>query len=291
MSRTVLVAGARGALGRRVVAHLAERGVRVRALVRGDGGGLPADVGVHRGDALVAGSLRGACDGVDAVVSCVGASVLPGLKGWAPYSRVDLPANANLVECAVQAGVRRFVYLSTHHTPAMAGLDYVRAHEAVVDRLRASGLSWAVLRPTGYFSALALYVQMAAKGAVPVFGDGSARSNPVHDDDLAAACCDALDGGPAERTVGGPEVVSRLQMAELAFAAVGSPPRIRTAPLAAARVGSVLLRPFHPRMAHLMAFIGAISSQDVIADAVGTRTLGAFFREEAARLAGARLPA
>ena len=74
----MLVAGATGSLGRRVVDRLRQRGVRVRVLSRRAGPSAAAgDAGIEafRGDVLVPASLAGSCDGVDAVISCLGASL------------------------------------------------------------------------------------------------------------------------------------------------------------------------------------------------------------------------
>ncbi len=280
------MAGASGALGTHVVRALAARGWRVRALARRPtrlqhlGAALSE---AHTADALDPRTLRGACDRVDAVFSCLGASVRLSLGGgWRSYTAVDTPANLHLLAAATDAGVKRFVYVSTHHTPSMADLGYVRAHEAVVDALRASALDWAVVRPTGLYSALGVLITMARRGPLPEIGDGSARSNPIHDMDLAEACASAVEGAPREQAIGGPEVLTRHAIGQMAFAAVDRAASFVPAPPMLARAGSVLLRPFHPRMAHLAAFLAAVSTQDVIAPAVGTRRLADWFRERAA---------
>src|SRR4051812_19469700 len=78
--KTVLVAGATGALGRHVVRELVARGHRVCALTRRSEGAnllaLPPEA-IVRADALDARSLEGCCHGIDVVFSCVGASVSP----------------------------------------------------------------------------------------------------------------------------------------------------------------------------------------------------------------------
>jgi uncharacterized protein YbjT (DUF2867 family) len=292
MDRTVLVAGASGALGSHVVAALRARGNRVRVLTRDRSRAtrLGGDVEVVQGDALDANALKGACDGVSAVISSLGASVLPFPdRGWATFSRVDTPANVNLVREAERAGVDRFVYVSVFGADRMRGLDYIDAHERVVDALRESGLSSVIVRPTGFFSAFDSFVDMARRGNVYGFGSGSAQSNPIADVDLAIVCVDALDGAPGEREVGGPEVLTRKRICELAFEAVGRTGRIRGMPLVVARAMSWLARPFLPRVAHLMAFFAAIAERDLVAPVAGTRRIGEHFRTRivpASKLAG-----
>jgi uncharacterized protein YbjT (DUF2867 family) len=284
MGQTVLVAGGTGLLGRHVVRELAARGHAVRVLARDPSRAraLAPGAEVVRGDALDPAGLRGACEGADAVFSCVGASVQLGLRGWRGYTAVDAPANANLIAAAREAGVRRFVYVSLFGADKLAGLDYAAGHERVVDALRASGLSHTVVRPTGFFSALRPYLDMARAGRGVVFGDGAARSNPVDDRDLAAACAEALFEGPAELPVGGPEVLTRRAMLEAAFRAVGRAPALWHVPPAFVRAAGWCLRPLHPRLSHLMAFVAAVTQADFVAPARGARTLEAYYREAAA---------
>lgn len=284
--RLVLVAGASGALGREVVTKLHERGYRVRALTRDPRRiqAISSDIAeAHTGDALSPDSLRGACDGAHAVVSCVGASVTPSLRGWHRFGRVDTPANVNLIEAAERASVARFVYVSCHHTPEMRRLDYVDAHERVVDRLRQSSLRWAVVRPTGFFSALAQLVDMARRGPIFMFGPGEARSNPIADADLAEILAGAVERDEREIDAGGPDVLTRREIAELAFRAVERPASIRSLPHGLIRAMTLVMRPFHPRMSHLIAFFDDIYGRDLVAPVRGARRIDEHFRKYATR--------
>jgi uncharacterized protein YbjT (DUF2867 family) len=281
----VLVAGATGALGRRVAAQFGACGgvdIRLLARDRARAEALRLPGAVCAADALRPATLAGAFDKVDIVFSCVGASVMPSLAGWRRFGRVDTPANLHLLAAARAAGVHRFVYVSCAHTPAMRGLDYVRAHERVVDALADSGLEWIALRPTGFFSALGFLVDAARKGRAPLLGAGVARSNPIHDDDLAAIAADAVLGGVPKgaHDVGGPEVLTRCKRSELA-AAAGRPGAVRRVPRVVARLASLALRPVHPRVAALMAFFAALDAQDVIVEPRGTRTLADDFATRA----------
>jgi uncharacterized protein YbjT (DUF2867 family) len=276
---TVLVAGATGALGRHVISALKSRGYRTRALGRtGRTLGTTGADETRVADALAEGALDEAVRGCDVVFSCLGASVDPSRGGRASFARVDVPANCRLVDAAKRAKVRRFVYVSVHRAKEHLELEYMRAHEDVVLHLATSGLDWAVVRPTGFFSSLAPFVARARRGPLPLFGSGDARSNPVHEADLAEACVDAVAGGPRERDVGGPEVLTRRQIAALACAAAGVPLRVRRIPLAFAWIASLVIRPFHPRLAHLLAFVGVVMNEDFVAPAVGTRTLGDYWK-------------
>jgi uncharacterized protein YbjT (DUF2867 family) len=269
---TLLIAGITSALGRAVAERALARGVRVRALVR-DPGRIPAALspllaGVVTGDARDRSAADAALAGCDAVFSCVGASVLPTLgRGWRGFGAVDWPANRNLVDAARAAGASRFVYLSVFHHPGMRRLAYVDAHERVVDHLRASGLDFAVLRPTGFHSALASYVDLAARGSIPEVARGAVRTNPIADEDLADLCDAALASSDRalEIPCGGPEVLTRRAIGELAFAAVGRAPRFLAMPALLMRAAALIGRPLHPRIAQFTAFLAHISCVDLVA--------------------------
>lgn len=286
MSETVLVAGASGMLGRCVAQVLRNRGLRVRALTRDPQRLARSNAQVDEvvtGDASVPAQAASAVAGARAVISCLGASVQPALgHGWRGFFAVDTRANTRLIEAAEAAGVERFVYVSTLHRPGMETLAYVRAHEAVAERLLGGKLAGTVIRPTGFFSALASLLELARAGPLPQIGDGSARSNPIADEDLAEVCVRALEVVPGVQEVGGPEVLSRRELGELVFAALGLPPKVRAVSPAAVRTIGALLRPLHPRLGQLLPFYAAVNTRDLVAARVGTRKIGAFFRERAA---------
>jgi uncharacterized protein YbjT (DUF2867 family) len=281
---TVLVAGATGSLGREVVRALKARGERVRALGR-SARRLEALRGLadefYPADALDARSLPPALEGVDRVFSCLGASVIPMLHyGRRSFSQVDYPANRNLVEAAVRAGVRKFVYVSVFGHDRLPRNDFIRGHERVVETLRASGLDYSVLRPTGFFSAMEEILLVASLGLLPEFNSGAARTNPIHEADLAELCVAAFDSPPGwEQDVGGPDALPRHEIARLALAAAGREARAVRVPVGVLRTAGRLLLPLNPRVGSLMTFIADILVDDFVAPAHGTRRIGDYFRE------------
>lgn len=283
----VAVAGGTGQLGRHVIAELTRRGHTVRALVRPGSVGKLAELGlapseVFEGDVRDTRSLDGFCRDQAVLFSCLGASVLPyRQKPEATFDEVDRQGNLDLIELAEAAGVQRFVYVSMFGQNVLGGLDYVRAHEAVVSALRNSRqLTWAVLRPTGFFSACREYFEMARKGRVYLLGDGEVQSNPVHDADLAELCAQAIEGAETgEIPAGGPEVLTRRRMAELTFEALGKRQRITSVPLWLARFGGAMIRVFNPRVSALVRFYCAISETALVAPVRGSQRLSNYYDE------------
>ncbi|MCZ6916030.1 MAG: SDR family oxidoreductase [Gemmatimonadetes bacterium] len=277
------MAGASGSLGRHVIREALRRGHTVRALIHRSP--LPEEftdvvAKVHRADALDRPQLAGVCDGVGVVFSCLGASVMPSFgKGRRSYRQVDTPANCNLIDEALRAGVERFVYVSVAGRDTFGHLEYVRAHEDVVAALDESGLDYAVVRPTGFFSAFAEFLRMAAKGPVPLIGNGTAETNPIHDADLASVCVDAMEGQARHHEVGGPEIVTRRGIVERAFAALHKPVRLIPMPATIVRAMALLMRPINPRVSHFSAFVAAVSMNDLVAPPHGSRILSDYFAE------------
>lgn len=276
--RRVLVAGATGYLGGFVARELHARGHFVRALARSPGKlepiksclGEVAEAEVTRPE-----TLEGVCDGIDVVFSSVG---ITRQKDGLSFRDVDYRGNKNLLEVAISAGVKKFVYVSVFNGPKLRHLDIVKAHEDFVDELRGSGIEYAVMRPTGYFSDMGELLQMARRGRVWLIGSGESRVNPIHGADLAVACADAVEGETGEIDVGGPETMTWEEVAARAFDVLGKPVRITRIPEWLMWRVVHLVRLFSRHNGELLAFFATMATTDVVAPATGTHTLEDHFR-------------
>ncbi len=237
-------------------------------------------------DALRSSELTGVLDGVDQVFSCLGASVIPMPRyGRRTFTQVDYPANRNLIRAAVAAGVRKFVYVSVFGKHKLPQADFIRGHELVVDELRQSGLNYSVLRPTGFFSAMDEILLVASRGLLPEFGGGQARTNPIHEADLALACVDAFDAHPGyEADLGGPDAMTRREIAACAWEAIGRKGRAVRVPVGVLKAAGYGFRVVSPRVGHLMTFIADILVEDFVAPAYGTRHIRSYFQERYAAM-------
>lgn len=287
MSLRVLVAGATGAVGSELVDLVKGAGHFVRALSRDPGRSralAPRVDEVRLADPVTRpASIAGVCDGIDVVVSCLGAPVTMNLAERRSYSQVDVAANLALLAEAKRAGVKRFVYLACHTDPGFAHTRYVRAHERVVDAIAASGIDYTIVRPTGIYSAFADLLTMANKGPLPLIGDGKSETNPIHPHDVALGVLSVLSTGPRDLALGGPETMARTETLALAFAAIGKPARFRHVPPLVFRFVSLLLTWFHPRLSELIEFFAAVATSRSVAPTVGTRRLSDYYRDLAAR--------
>ncbi|WP_367130276.1 NmrA family NAD(P)-binding protein [Saccharothrix sp. HUAS TT1] len=195
---TILVTGATGNTGRHVVAELARRGQRVRALTRDPDAArrlLPSDVDVVRGTHTAPEALTDALDGV----THLHITVTAGLTEVGP----------ELVRRAVDAGVRRMTVLWG---------GYVGPTErAVAD----SGVGWTRLEAQEFMSNTLTWTgSIRAEGVVREPFD--LPSALVHEADIAAVAVTALleDGheGRAHNLTGPQSLTPRERLAILAGA-------------------------------------------------------------------------
>lgn len=118
---------------------------------------------------------------------------------------VDHQANMNLLREAQNSGVKKFFYVSVLNGERLWHVAICDAKEMFVDKLKASGLAYCVVRPNGFFSDMAEFFRMAEKGRIYLFGNGQLKVNPIHGEDLATVCVDAIGSKNQEISVGGPE--------------------------------------------------------------------------------------
>jgi uncharacterized protein YbjT (DUF2867 family) len=292
LKKKVLVAGASGYLGKYVVREFKERSYFVRALVREPDklkavgpNGEPAVYDmideIVIGDVTNHESIAGICNGMDIVFSSLGLT--------APHPKltsndVDYLGNKRILDQAISEHVSRFIYVSLFNQDKMPGIPSIKAHELFAAELKQSGLSWAVMRPNGYFSDMGRFFSMAKSGHIFMIGEGEKKINPVHGADLAKVCVDAVEGECREIPVGGPDLFTFRETMEMAFNACGKKPWITSLPFWLAEGGLAVTGIFNRNLADLFSFAIEALKFDHVAPAYGTRHLKDFFAELAAKV-------
>ncbi len=282
----VLVAGSTGYLGRYVVQEFKKRGHWVRALARNperlaETGPFLAPAVRDQIDDLFVGevtepeTLAGLCDGIEVVFSSVG---MTRQTDKLTFQDVDYQGNKNILERALEAPVGKFIYVSVYNAQLVEHLAIIKAHEDFVRVLQGSGLPHTIIRPTGYFSDMGEYLQMAKSGRAYLVGDGENRMNPIHGADLAQLCADAIISGDSQVPAGGPVVYSMNEVAELAFSILGKPPKVMHIPAWMASVGVKTVRLFNRHAADLFDFFVTAGEVESIAPQFGSHTLDEHYR-------------
>jgi uncharacterized protein YbjT (DUF2867 family) len=211
----VLVAGSTGYLGKHILKELENRGIYFKAIAR-----TPSKLPDLKKEQILEAEitrpsdLSGICEGFDVVISTVG---ITHQKNGLTYKDVDFQANLNLLREAQSAGIKKFIYISALNGDKMQHLKIFQAKEAFVDKLKNSGVNYTVMRPTGFFSDMRDFLEMAKRGSVYLFGNGQYRLNPIHGADLAEVVVDAISSIEKEIAVGGPDVLSQNEIAALAL--------------------------------------------------------------------------
>jgi uncharacterized protein YbjT (DUF2867 family) len=307
-TRPVLVVGASGQLGTRVVQQLAAARRPVRAMVR------PSSrhehllrmkgVQVVHGDLTQPATLQAACRGAGAVVATANA-VAP--THGSSFRKVEDQGYAALFEACREQGCARFVFTSVPVTPHDAQVPLFRYKRLVEQRLAASGLEHTVLRPGPFMddwfalvgsrlpargdpAALIhrrwgfLQTFMGAvgdlaekRGILLVPGPAHTRSAFIAIDDVAAALVAATTHPVARNAtleLAGPESLSWNDVAALFTQVLGRPVGVVSTPGAVFRVQQLLMRPFSEAASNIMALNWLSSRPMPLADHGTAAALG-----------------
>jgi uncharacterized protein YbjT (DUF2867 family) len=213
---TILVTGARGKIGRQVLAGLSAAGRDVRAASRDAAAlDLPADVPVVSLDLSDPRAAAKAFDGVDQVFL------------YAEPTGVEA-----LLTAARAAGVGHVVLLSSGSVgQAAAESDPLALHHLLVERaLAASGVEHTVLRPGAFASNAANWAYGIRAAGVVELPYPDSRLAPVHEDDIADVAVAVLTGAAPRSGVldlTGPESMSFAEQIAVLADVTGRPIEVR----------------------------------------------------------------
>ena len=187
MSKTILIAGATGKTGVILTQDLLDRGHKVTALVRdsSDTSDLPKGTDLRHAD--LTDLQPGVCDGADVVIFAAGSG---GSTGPEMTDKVDRDGAMRLIDLAKDAGVSRFVMLSSigadQSDPSGDLAHYLEAKHMADEHLKASGLTYAILRPVSL-------TDEGRSGDV-ILADSVDKGAKVSRADVAAVLADAATG-------------------------------------------------------------------------------------------------
>jgi NADH dehydrogenase len=245
----LLLTGATGSVGSRLLPLLLERGEDVRCLVR-----EPRRLGARRVDVQIAlGDLgemsdpylvRQALRGVDTVIHLAAT-----IRDQPPHRIEELNglASVRLLRAAERSGVKRFVFFSALNASVAQRTRFFRAKWLAEQAVASSPLETMIFAPSIVYDHSDPWVTLLRRFSflpvLPVSGEGQARFEPIWAQDAARCVVAALERGEQERyELAGPEILSYDEMSDLVSRVAGRPRPLVHLPLPLIRAGLIGIR-------------------------------------------------
>jgi NADH dehydrogenase len=245
----LLLTGATGSIGSRLLPLLLEGGSDVRCLVR-----EPRRLGERRVDVQIAiGDLgemsdpylvRQALRGVDTVVHLAAS-----IRDQPPRRLEELNglATIRLLRAAERSGVKRFVFFSALDAYSAQRTRFFRAKWLAEQAVDSSPLATTVFAPSIVYDHsdpwITLLRRFSFLPVLPVSGRGRAAFQPIWAEDVARCVVAALGREATPRyELAGPETLSYDQMSDLVSRIAGRPRPLVHVPLPLVRAGLIALR-------------------------------------------------
>jgi uncharacterized protein YbjT (DUF2867 family) len=287
--KPVLVVGASGQLGTRIVQQLAKARVPVRAFVRPTSRHehllrlANQGVQVVHGDLTEPSSVLAACHGAGAIIATANA-VAP--THGSSFKAVDDEGYVNLIGAARRQGCGRFVLVSVPVTPHDAQVPLFRYKRLTEQRLAASGHEHCILRAGPFMDDWFVFIgsKLPARGDEAALitrrwgflqtfigavgnlidkrgiallpGSAATRHAFIAIDDVAAALITATTHPEARNAtleLAGPELLSWGQVAAIYARVLQRPVQTVSTPAFVFRLQQLLMRPFSEAASNIMA--------------------------------------
>lgn len=203
----ILITGASGSIGRHLIDRLRGREITafVRSAATGDELGCPYIVGDFDDPESVAAAVKGA----DRVFLNAGGA-RPSV-GEQPMIRQQ----RSVIDAAVEAGVEHIVKVSVWHARADGKLAE-GAHWAIEEHLKASGIGWSLLQPSGFMQNFRTGAGVFVEEGHILGAYGDSRVSYVDCVDIAACAAALLTGEPRDGeafVLTGPEALAHAEIA------------------------------------------------------------------------------
>jgi uncharacterized protein YbjT (DUF2867 family) len=245
----VTVFGGTGFLGRHVAGRLRALQTPVRIASRHAPASRPDAVAWLRADIGSDAAVAAAVAGAYAVVNAVG---LYAEDGAATFQAVHVEAAERLARQAHRAGVQRLVHLSGLGADATSASRYIRSRGEGEKAVTAAFANAIIVRPAVMFGRedaliTTLVGLLQRLPAVPMFGRGRTRLQPVHVEDVAEAIARMLRPGAAcavTYELAGPRIYTYAELLAAVAARLAKRPALLPMPFPVwhvlARIGEML---------------------------------------------------
>jgi NADH dehydrogenase len=195
----ILVTGATGFVGYRLVKTLVNQGKRIRCLIRGD---TPKINVLDKGIEVVKGDIRdkdvvnNVVKGAKQVVHLAAALQNPDPK---VIYQINVEGTKNLVQSSMQYGIEQFVFFSTLNVILPVKNQYSESKLEAEGVIQESGLNFTILRPSIIYgkddngTIAKLINSVKTKKIIYLLGNGEYKLQPVYIDVVVDAICKVLD--------------------------------------------------------------------------------------------------
>jgi uncharacterized protein YbjT (DUF2867 family) len=252
MDRTVLVTGATGYVGGKLLAALAQRDLRVRALARDpDRANLPEDVETVKGDVVTGEGLDEALSGVD-----VAYYLVHSMGGDGDFAVRDRKGAETFGRAAAEQGAGRVVYLgglagaSKHLESREEVAEILARHVPQTVHVRAAMV---IGEGSASFLMLRTLVERLPAMITPRWIDTRTQPIAIADVVEALATLATLEAPPSEVELGGADVLTYREMLRRFARITGRRPRpVIRVPVLTPRLSSYwvgLVTPVEPTLA------------------------------------------
>ncbi len=255
----IFVTGATGFVGSEIVRQLHAEGRRLRLLVRDPESESAQEVAsrfdaeLHVGNVLDSASLAGALNGMHAVIHLVG--IISEFR-QNTFENVHTTGTQNIVAAAQEAGVGRFIHMSSLGTRADALSRYHQSKWAAEEAVRQSDIDYTIFRPSVIYGLDDRFVNLFAKlirfsPVIPVLAGDRARFQPVAVETVASAFVRSV---AEPRSIGqtfdlcGPESLTLAQIVDEICRAMGRTRFKFRVPEGLARRQAAMLEFIYPRL-------------------------------------------
>lgn len=249
----VTVFGGSGFVGRSIVRELSRRGALVTVGCRSTEAakflkpmGTVGQVTPVRTDVTRYDQVARALEGADLAISLVG---ILHQSGRNSFEAVHAAAPGMIARAASDAGIRRLVHVSAIGADPASRSEYARTKAAGEEAVLAGFPSATVMRPSivfgpddSFFNRFGAIATIAP--ALPLFGGGATRFQPVYVQDVARAVLAALEKSDAQgRTyeLGGPGTYTMREIMKLVITYTGRRRALVPVPFPIARLKASVL--------------------------------------------------
>lgn len=276
----ILITGATGALGLELTKAIYCAGYPIRAMMH-DKENLhkvkPYTNDIFIADARKPHQLKNLCKGISVLISTVGKSISLFKKDPGTYDDIDYGGNKNILLEAEKSGVERVIFISILGSGPENKLKLSQVHFRVEEIIAKKFKNFTVFKPAGFYSGLNDLIILGKRGVIPIIGSGNALTNSIHQKDLANVIQQMVFTGPEVLEIGGPEIHTRKEMAEMIKGRTGG--KIIHIPHLLVKGSISMIWPIKPSLFHNLDYFRYVTSRDMIGQSHGKLTFQDYLNE------------